>query len=126
LSCTWDRVTKHLTGLALVLKPRIEDAVLMAAFSAADTVSIPADFAGARHSATDKADMQTIHDIAAKQGAECPETDKGDDAMPDTMTPEQQMGLFGKFMGLDGSRLACCRTGYVQRARRRRRSRRRR
>jgi hypothetical protein len=103
VSCTWDRATKRLTGLALVRNPRIEDAVLMAAFGAADTVSIPADFAGKRHSAADTADMQTIHDIAAKQGAVCPDMNEGDDTMPDTMTPEQQMGLFGKFMAWMGA-----------------------
>jgi hypothetical protein len=27
--------------------------------------------AGARHSAADRADMQTLHDIAVKQGAQC-------------------------------------------------------
>ncbi|HEV7216319.1 MAG TPA: hypothetical protein VGP33_14475, partial [Chloroflexota bacterium] len=82
--------------------PRIEDAVLMAAFGAAEPLAITVPFAGARHSAADQADMQTIHDIAMKQGAECPQTDKGDD-MPDTMTPEQQMGLFGKFMAWMGA-----------------------
>ena len=62
ISCTWDTQRKRLTGLALVRTPRISDAALYAAFGA---------FAGKRHNAQDIADMQTIHDLAAKQGAEC-------------------------------------------------------
>jgi hypothetical protein len=62
ISCTWDKATKRLIGLALVREPRISDAALYAAFG---------EFAGKRHSAQDIADLQTIHDLAAKQGAEC-------------------------------------------------------
>ena len=53
---------KTLRRCGLVLQPRVPDAALFAAYSA---------FAGARHSATDLADLQAIHDLAAKQGAVC-------------------------------------------------------
>jgi hypothetical protein len=33
VSATWDRATKRLTGLALVLNPRVSDAALFASFS---------------------------------------------------------------------------------------------
>lgn len=63
VSCTWDRATKRLQGLALVNQPRITDAVLMAAFTA--------DFEGRRNSSADMAAIQTIHDHCAQLGAEC-------------------------------------------------------
>jgi len=59
VSASWDRATKQLTGLALVPVPRVTDAALMAAF------------AGSRHSASDAADIQNVHDIAVRQGADC-------------------------------------------------------
>jgi hypothetical protein len=62
VSCTWDRATKRLKKLALTDSPRLSEAALFSAY---------AEFAGRRHSASDLADMQTIHDLVAKQGAEC-------------------------------------------------------
>lgn len=62
VSCEWDRATKRLTKLALVTEPRVPQAALMSAYAA---------FAGRRHSAADADDMQQIHDIATRQGAEC-------------------------------------------------------
>jgi hypothetical protein len=88
VSCTWDRVTKRLVGLALVRTPRVTDAVLMAAF------------AGQRHSAKDAADMQQIHDLARGQGAACDPNDptKGNDPMTDPQTTPEQT-LMSKFFG---------------------------
>lgn len=90
VSCTWDRATKRLTGLALVRNPRISDAALMAAF------------AGQRHSAADQADMQQIHDIAARQGAACRDANVDESERNPMATNDQdlnaQIGLFGKFM----------------------------
>jgi hypothetical protein len=63
VSATWDKATKTLCGLALVRTPRITDAALYSAFS---------EFAGRRHSKQDLADLQTIHDLVAGQGAICP------------------------------------------------------
>jgi hypothetical protein len=62
VSCTWDRATKRLAGLALVRTPRIADAALMSAFAA---------FAGKRHSAEDEQALQQIHDLTVGQGAAC-------------------------------------------------------
>jgi hypothetical protein len=63
LSCEWDRDTKTLAGIALTVTPRVAEAALLSAFT---------DFAGKRHSAADIQDLQAIHDITVKQGAECP------------------------------------------------------
>ncbi len=77
VSCTWDRATKTLSGLALVLNPRIDDAAVFAAFSAATatpdaTVTIPADFAAPRHDTYHGQDaLQGVHDMAARSGAVC-------------------------------------------------------
>lgn len=62
VSLVWDRTKKQVVRCGLVLKPRVSDAALMAAF---------ATFAGQRHSASDLADLQTIHDLACQQGAQC-------------------------------------------------------
>jgi hypothetical protein len=62
VSCAWDRATKQLKRLALTDTPRLSEAALFSRY---------AEFAGARHSASDQADMQSIHDIAVKQGAGC-------------------------------------------------------
>lgn len=86
VSCTWDRATKRLTGLALVRTPRIADAALMAAF------------AGARHSAADTADMQQIHDLACGQGAECDST-KGNEMPSTTEVPNTEQTMMNKFFG---------------------------
>jgi hypothetical protein len=62
VSCTWDKLTKRLIGLALTLNPRVSDAALVAEYAA---------FVGARHSKADLKDMQDVHDIALRQGAKC-------------------------------------------------------
>lgn len=62
LSAAWDRATKRLMRLALVVRGRIPDAVLMSAFAA---------FEGRRNSATDQQQIQQIHDLAAGLGATC-------------------------------------------------------
>lgn len=59
-SLAWDRTTKQIVGNALVIKPRIADAALYAAFS------------GARHSAADQRRIQEIHDHALALGADAP------------------------------------------------------
>lgn len=191
VSASWDRATKRLVGLALVVRPRVADAALMSAFSAAteggrmgqaafadwsqaeqddfpdssflvvlpggkkdasgkttprDLRKLPvrdasgkldlphlrnaisrlgqpdtdvpdkealqkkaqrmldeatADHSGMRHSASDRADMQTIHDIATRQGAECaPEqpADKGGTSdMSETIEQGIQQGMMKRF-----------------------------
>lgn len=62
VSCAWDRATKRLKALSLVLNPRVTDAAVMSAF---------AEFAGKRHSAADMEALQKIHDLTSDQGAEC-------------------------------------------------------
>lgn len=59
VSTTWDRNTKRLKSLALVVNPRVSDAALMAAF------------AGKRHSDKDLGDFQSIHDLMVTHGAQC-------------------------------------------------------
>jgi len=79
VSCTWDRATKTLSGLALVLNPRIEEAAIFAGFSAAtveaapgSVTTPPADFAAPRHDTYQGQDtLQGVHDMAARAGAIC-------------------------------------------------------
>lgn len=79
VSCTWDRATKTLSGLALVLNPRIEEAAIFAGFSAAtveaapgSVTTPPADFAAPRHDTYHGQDaLQGVHDMAARSGAVC-------------------------------------------------------
>lgn len=68
VSCTWDRETKTLSGLALVTRPRIADAALMSAFAAA---TAPAAFAGPHRTHHGAMTIQQIHDLAARTGALC-------------------------------------------------------
>lgn len=68
VSLEWLRATKRIDGNALVLDPRVPDAALMAAFSAAAGV---APFAGKRHNATDQQALNDAHDAIVKAGAEC-------------------------------------------------------
>lgn len=68
VSCTWDRETKTLGGLALVVKPRITDAALMSAFAAAKE---PAVFKGAHRTGHGAYTIQNVHDMAARAGALC-------------------------------------------------------
>lgn len=58
---------KRLARVGLVRNPQIPTAAIFEAY---------AEFAGARHSTADQADMQSMHDLAVKQGAVCPQ-DKG-------------------------------------------------
>lgn len=59
LSCEFDRATGDLTGLALCINPRIEEAVLMTEFKKGDTTS---------HG---QYTLQDIHDRSARAGAVC-------------------------------------------------------
>ena len=80
VSAAWERATKQLKGLSLVIKPRISDAALMSAFSA-DFLGIELDFdddgapvvtfAGARNSKADGQTVQAIHDHSCGLGAGC-------------------------------------------------------
>ena len=92
VSATWDRSTKKLTKLALVLNPRVSDAALMAAFAAnevaggtklEETVRTvmtswfeknAADFAHKTYDGLSV--LQSIHDRAAGAGAICTEPKK--------------------------------------------------
>ncbi len=64
VSTTWSRAPeKQIIGLALAKHPRVSEAAMMAAFSAA---------AGERHDTYDGQDLhQAIHDMAARHGAIC-------------------------------------------------------
>jgi hypothetical protein len=62
VSAMWNKTTKRLEGLALVLNPLIPDAAVFSAY---------AEFAGARNSGTDAKTIQAIHDHSAGLGAEC-------------------------------------------------------
>jgi len=80
VSCTWDRDSKELARLALVKAPRVADAAIMAAFSAAQE---EADFATPRHDTYHgQAALQTVHDMAAQNGAVCDPTRAGRGVAP--------------------------------------------
>lgn len=69
VSCTWDRDSKELARLALVKAPRVADAAIMAAFSAAQE---DAGFAAPRQDTYHGQDaLQGVHDMAARSGAVC-------------------------------------------------------
>lgn len=62
VSATWDRATKRLKAVALVVSPRVPDAALMSAYAAFNT----------RHDTPQgQAAMQALHDCAASYGATC-------------------------------------------------------
>lgn len=66
VSATWDRTSKTLQGLALVLEPRVEDAALLSSYTA---------FAAARHDTPHgRMALQELHDMAARSGAVCKAT----------------------------------------------------
>jgi hypothetical protein len=65
VSATWDRVTKQLKGLALVIDPRVPDAVLMAAFAAFAAEE------GRHDTRTGQSVVQRLHNVAAEAGAVC-------------------------------------------------------
>lgn len=65
VSIVLNRATKQLTRIGLVLDPQVEEAAVMSAYSA---------FAGNRHSAADRKDIQQIHELAGNLGAECAPT----------------------------------------------------
>jgi hypothetical protein len=63
LSCEWDRETKTLAGLGLVVHPRIPEASLMAAYAA---------FARPQHKTlTGQRHLQLLHDMSVERGAVC-------------------------------------------------------
>lgn len=92
LSCEWDRSTKTLTGLALTTNPRIPEAALMAAF------------AGKRHSASDQAKVQTIHDAATALGAACPDADPTDTPGDGVTLPGRPPGVMYSTPAMSGGR----------------------
>jgi hypothetical protein len=63
VSVVWDRATKRITRLGIVPHPRVPDAVLMAAFAAANP---PAPAARRARTAAATAHLQQIHDAAAR------------------------------------------------------------
>jgi hypothetical protein len=63
VSVVWDRATKRITRLGIVPSPRVTDAVLMAAFAAANP---PAPAARRARTAAATAHLQQIHDAAAR------------------------------------------------------------
>lgn len=91
VSATWDKMTKKLTKLALVLNPRVKDAAVMAAFTAhefSDSVedateedlisSLTALFEEKFGDKTRDGRnlLQSIHDMTSRSGAICIETEK--------------------------------------------------
>lgn len=92
VSATWDRTTKMLTKLALVRNPRVKDAAIYAAFMAnefADELegTTQTEFAEVMSELIEEhfgkktwdglAMMQGIHDMAARCGAICKESNDG-------------------------------------------------
>lgn len=81
VSTTWDAAKKTIEKLALVLDPRVSDAVVMGRAATFSQDAVTADFehltefVGARHNAGDLANLQTIHDTVTGMGAVC-NTDK--------------------------------------------------
>lgn len=84
VSVAIDTAARRLSKLALVLDPRVPDAALMSAFTAASGQPGPDDMetlrgaalrfvelASRRHSAADMRDIQAIHELTVKQGAVC-------------------------------------------------------
>jgi hypothetical protein len=73
VSCTWNRATKRLEKLALVNTPRIQDAILFAAFIAdqEEKQEQEAEFEGRRNSSADHKTIQSIHDHCMSLGAKC-------------------------------------------------------
>lgn len=89
VSCTWDRASKKLAKLALVLQPRVSDAAIMSAF---------AEFAGKRHSAQDEQDLQSVHDAVVRLGAACKKAE-----FTNKESKEKKMSFKDKFFAwLDG------------------------
>lgn len=65
LSCEWNRTTKTLDGIGLVVHPRVEAAALMSAFSRSV-------FARSRHDTSrGQQAIQELHDTATRYGAVC-------------------------------------------------------
>lgn len=77
VSSEWDMATKRPLGAALVLNPAVEDAVMMAAFSAGNPQAevLLAEkllFAMTRHNTPEgQMAMQDLHDTAARAGSVC-------------------------------------------------------
>lgn len=74
--------SKRIVGNALTLNPRISDAQVAAAFTASadyapgDAFDFFISFVGRRHSTTDQTDLQAVHDLIVKLGAECHKRDE--------------------------------------------------
>lgn len=66
MSTTWSRETGDLTGVALLLNPRIPDAKLKSAFSEARV-----EFAKKHETYSGQSAIQAMHDTAARSGAIC-------------------------------------------------------
>jgi len=66
LSALWNRLTKRLEKVALVLNPRIPDAVLMSAFTASLVTPEEVEFLGRRTSKADQQTLQSVHDQLVK------------------------------------------------------------
>lgn len=71
VSATWDRATKTLQGLALVRTPRVSDAALMAAFSAAHPDEAATFAPPRKNTKSGQAALQRMHDLAVSNGARC-------------------------------------------------------
>jgi hypothetical protein len=74
VSAVWDRTSKTLKKLGLVVQGRVPDAALMAAFSGAYPSDADALFVAAHNTPHGRKTIQTIHDIVARAGAVCQPT----------------------------------------------------
>lgn len=73
LSVAFNRATKRIVGVDLVRTPRISDAALLASFSSSETgTTKPMHF-----TPHGRANLQSMHDLAAQSGAMCSTPGKG-------------------------------------------------
>jgi hypothetical protein len=74
VSAVWDRTSKTLKKLGLVVEGRVPDAALMAAFAATYPNDADAIFVAAHNTPHGRKTIQAIHDIVARAGAVCQPT----------------------------------------------------
>jgi hypothetical protein len=90
VSTVWNRGTKTLKRLGLVVQGRVPDAALMASFAATYPDEADAIFVAAHNTPHGRKTIQAIHDIVARAGAVCQPTNGAGvgGALPDDMAAE--------------------------------------
>lgn len=124
VSCTWNRSDKKLTKLALVRNPRVEDAALMAAFTAHELSTASTDdefkrgvitfmtwFKDGKNTWPGLSLFQEIHDLCSKSGAIC--SSEEDDDMEDKSEREgfvsqEESGVIQKLHDMTKAAGAVC------------------